>query len=117
VNAVNPTVVNIGMGPHVWSEQLKLADEHKARIPLGHFAGHISLLHSVYYYYILLQSTSAECSSSVWLGNVRVRCQTNDQEVEGSTQRSGRYQVVTTWMGDLSANRYLTNNQGQGQLS
>jgi len=54
VNAVNPTVVNIGMGPHVWSEQLKLADEHKARIPLGKFAGHLL--------YYILSTTTIGCS-------------------------------------------------------
>ena len=42
VNAVNPTAVNIGMGPRVWSD-LGLYDEHKARIPLQKFAGHILL--------------------------------------------------------------------------
>jgi len=38
VNAVNPTVVNIGMGPDIWAD-LGLADEHRARVPLGKFAG------------------------------------------------------------------------------
>ena len=42
VNAVNPTVVNAGMGVHVWENELKLADDLRARIPLRQFAGLIS---------------------------------------------------------------------------
>ena len=42
---MNPTVVNIGMGPRVWKE-LGRTDERIARIPLKKFAG------STYFHYL-----------------------------------------------------------------
>ena len=56
----------------------------------------------------------------MWLGGVTVRTLDLWSQGRGFNSRSGRYQVVTTWMGDClwtgKPSQYITNHQGQLSL-
>ena len=55
-----------------------------------------------------------------WLGGVTVRTLDLRSRGRGFNSRSGRYQMVSTWMGDClrtgKPSRYITNHQGQLSL-